>query len=152
MANENEKNTKKALSELENLFLLDLIPESTEEAHEILRTAGVETTNLKEEGREIFRNILLEFEDDWRNISDSTLEDEASNILNREIYANLSRETLLERIQSITQALSAKGLSSSLPAGILHRNLEKDTNQDLASLLRQVQFIAEQAGIDLGDL
>ena len=59
MANENEKNTNKALSELENLFLLDLIPESADEANKILREAGIDTTNLKVEGREIFRQLNL---------------------------------------------------------------------------------------------
>ena len=151
MANENEKNTKKALSELENLFLLDLIPESADEANKILSEAGIDTTNLKAEGREIFRNMLLEFDDDWRNISESALENEASDILGREIYANLSRETLLEKIKSVTQALTSKGLIASLPAGVLHRNLEKESVKDLASLLRQIQYVAEQAGVEVGD-
>jgi hypothetical protein len=31
------------------------------------------------------------------------------------------------------------------------RNLEKETDQDLATLLRQLQYIAEEVGIDLGE-
>ena len=58
------KNTEKAIDELEKLFLLDLLPETTEEAQGILKNAGIDTAELKEKGQEILQNILAEFEDD----------------------------------------------------------------------------------------
>lgn len=149
MKDKNKLNTEKAISEIENIFLFDLLPETPEEAREILENAGIDTTELKKEGRKIFRNMLVEFNDDWRNVPNEALEREASGIFMRRVQANLSRETLLERIKELTEALTAKGLSTPLPAGVLHRNLEKETAQDLASLLRQIQYIAEEAGIEL---
>ena len=149
MKDKNEENTAKAISEIENLFLLDLLPETHEEAQEILISARIDTTELKIKGREILRNMLVEFDDDWRNISEETLEREASGIFKRKIQDNLSRETLLERIKELTEALTSGGVSTPLPASVLHRNLEKETDQDLSSLLRQLQYIAEEAGIEL---
>jgi len=146
-----DKNTEKSINELEKLFLLDLLPETIEEAQEILADAEIDTTELKEKGREIFRNILAEFDDDWRNISKEVLKSETSEILKRQFRTDLSRESLLDKIRGATQALTARGLSTTLSAGVAHRNLDKVSDLDLAYLLRQLEYIAEQAGIDLGE-
>lgn len=151
MTNNNKENIEKSIHELEKLFLLDLIPETQEEAQEILLKAEIDTKELKEKGRKIYRDILAEFNDDWRNISEETLESEKSEVLTRKIPTDLSRETLISKILEVTKALAAKGLGAQISTGIAHRNLEKETGQDLASLLRQMEHIAEQAGIKLGE-
>ena len=151
MTNNNKENIEKSIQELEKLFLLDLIPETQEEAQEILLKAEIDTKELKEKGRKIYRDILAEFNDDWRNISEETLEREKSEVLKGKIPTDLSRETLISKILEATKALAAKGFGAQISTGIAHRNLEKETDQDLASLLRQMEHIAEQAGIKLGE-
>ena len=151
MTNKKKSNIEKSISELEKLFLHDLIPETLEEAHEILNEAEFNTMEFKENARNIFRNMLTEFDDDWRNTSEETLNSKAKEILKRDARTDLPRETLLDKIKEITQLLDTKGLTYQLSAGVVHRNLEKEVNEDLASLLRQLEHIAEQAGIDLGE-
>lgn len=145
------KNIEKSTAELEKLFLLDLIPETQEEAQKILSNAEINTKKVKEKGQQIIRNMLIEFDDDWRNTSDESLQSETSEILKIKLHTDLSRETLLDKILKTTHALTAKGFGSQLSPGVAHRNLEKETDQDLAGLLRQLEHIAEQAGIDLGE-
>jgi len=150
MKNNQEGNTQKALTELENLFVYDLVPETAEEAQEILAKAGIDTSELKQKGREILRNILIEFDDDWRNITDESVKAEASKVLERKIFSSLSRDELLRRIKEVSKLLSTTAMREEAPAGVLHRNLGKVKDQDLASLLRQLEHLATEAGLDLG--
>ena len=110
MTNKRKNNIEKAIDELENLFLLDLLPETLEEAQEILREAKIDTTELKEKGRDIFRKTLTQFDDDWRNIPEETLKSQTAEIHRRQIRLDLPRETLLEKIREAIQILSTKGL------------------------------------------
>lgn len=149
MTKTDKNNTERAIDELENLFLLDLIPESAEEAQELFENEKIDTTELKEKSRQIFRGLLSQFDDDWRNIPDEVLEAQKVSLLEKKVRKGLSRESLLKKIQELTEALTVKGLSSPLTAGVAHRNLERESTGDLASLLRQLEHVAEEAGIDL---
>ena len=94
MSNRESNNTEKALSELEKLFLLDLIPKSAEEAREILKETGINIIELKHKGREIYKNILTEFDDDWRNIPEVTMEVATKKLLSKEIATSLRGKAL----------------------------------------------------------
>ena len=88
MGNKSGENTQKAISELEKLFINDLIPDTAEEAREILAQANIDTTDIKQKGREIFRSILAEFDDDWRNIPDVEVNKESAQILKLKLLRN----------------------------------------------------------------
>lgn len=151
MAEISKNNTERAIDELENLFLLDLLPETAKEAQELFESEKIDTTELKEKSRQIFRGLLSQFDDDWRNVPDEVLEAQRTSLLEKKVQKGLSRELLLKKIREITQTLTVRGLSSPLTAGVAHRNLKRESTGDLASLLRQLEHIAEEAGIDLGE-
>lgn len=128
--------------------LFEAIPEleTDEEANQFLIENGYNPDDLRKKGERIVKSLM---EDNWRFVSEEMLESETSKILSRTIQVDLPRETLMKKIQEITQALTEKGVSSALATGFAHRNLDKESNKDLASLLRQVQHIADEAGIEL---
>ena len=56
---------------------------------------------------------------------------------------------LLEKLRVLTQALTSRGLSTTLPAGVLHRNLENETDQDFGfKLFSCVRFLEEEFDSD----
>jgi len=147
MGNKSGENTQKAISELEKLFINDLIPDTAEEARELLAQANIDTTDIKQRGREIFRSILAEFDDDWRNIPDEEVKQEPTHILKLKLLESLSREELISRIESIFEQLAAIGGAKAVAGGVANRNLINESKEDLASLLRQLEYLADKKDI-----
>lgn len=151
MGNKSGENTQKAISELEQLFINDLIPDTAEEARELLAQVNIDTTDIKQKGREILRNILAEFDDDWRNITDEEVNQEPAQILGQKLLELLSREELLSRIESLFGRLATTGGAKAVAGGVANRNLKKESKEDLASLLRQLEYLAEKMDIGTGE-
>lgn len=130
--------------------LFEDIPElqTEEEINEFLQTIGYSAEELKRKGQEFAEKLL---ESNWRFVSEEIIENQREKLLTIDLQINNSRESIIKKIKETTQALSARGITAPLLPGVAHRNLEKETKQDLASLLRQIEHIAKEAGIDLGE-
>lgn len=148
MSKNNQNSDRIIANKFDMLFAS--IPElrTEEETDHFLNEMGFVPNELEEKGARIVAGLL---ENNWRFVPEETIERQRAKLFSKEIRTDLPRQTIIERIQNITQALAIKGLGSSLTAGVAHRNLERESTRDLASLLRQLEHVAEEEGIDLGD-
>ena len=130
---------------------LDMYPNTLEEAEEIIQEAGIDISEFEKKTISIFRNILSESPLDWRNVSDDIIDAEAAKLDEIPLKKNLSKEQLIMSINRITKILESTIQGRQLNFELAHRNLETQTDDDLAQLLRQIEYAASELGIDIED-
>lgn len=149
------KNTPQGDKDLNDIFAeylsLDMYPDTLEEAEEVIQEADIDLDEFEREAASIFREILSEFSDNWRNVSDDTIAAEAAKLDDVPLKINLSKEQLIANIKRFAEAISSAGLGRHPRFEVAHRNLETQTAGDLAQLLRQLEYAASELGIDGGN-
>jgi hypothetical protein len=142
---------EKLIDVFADLLSLDLYPDTTEEAEVIIKNTDLDLSEFEKKTTLIFRNILSEFSNDWRNVSENTMTAEAEKISAFKLRSDLTKEKLLERIARIVTKISSSSQGQQMTAGLAYRNFSKQTKEDLAQLLRQLEYAASELDIDTED-
>lgn len=140
----------KFVESLVELLDLGLIPESLGDAENILQHANIDISRFKNRANAVFRDILMELPDDWRNIAADGISSTLVELSKRPLLLQLSEAELKERIQNLIDHITNANvhIKKSTP-GLAWRNLEKQSKEDLARLLRKFELIADEMGIEI---
>ena len=133
---------------LVELLDLGLIPDSLEDAEATIRNAKIDIESLKKRSASVLRDILTEFPDDWRNINTSEVEATSSDLEERPLKLHLSESEIKERIENLISRIIERNQSQTTIPGLAWRNLNKQSKEDLARLLRKFELIADEMGIE----
>ena len=132
---------------LTELLDLGLIPDSLTDAENTLRNANLDIETLKKKSTAILRDVLAEFSDDWRNIATDDIGATSTELEKKPLKLHLNEEEIKERIRNlISRIMEHNNNEISLP-GLAWRNLDKQSTEDLARLLRKFELIADELGI-----
>lgn len=133
-------------------FVVDLIGEDiasndAEEVDMVLREAGLDPDALAQHYEQVAQEAWAQSPLNWRNRARSQLE------RTKEHFASIqpkstptSRNEILEAIQAVTDRLGQHGQ----PALAAYRNFTEATDEDLRSILRDLEYLASQQS-DLAD-
>lgn len=140
--NKSPKNDKDIAREFERLF--NTIPEPTtdDEIFETLQDYGYDPKELRIKGEKFATDLISK---NWRFVTSEEIEGKARKISEIPLRVELSKEKLLGAIQKISEALSTKFSQPSLA----FRNLDNLTEQDLASILQELEFEASEKNIKI---
>jgi hypothetical protein len=127
---------------------LDLLPDTVAEAETLLRREKINVDNLRRRAAASLREISGEFSDDWRNAGANSMEATVSELETRPLQLELSAQQLRDRIQALFESIGARHGSQSPMPSLGWRNLEEQSKEDLARLLRKVEYVAEELGIE----
>ena len=133
---------------LVELLDLGLIPDSLEDAEATIRNAKIDIESLKKRSASVLRDILTEFPDDWRNINTREVETTSSDLEERPLKLHLSESEIKERIENLISRIIERNQSQTTMPGLAWRNLNKQSKEDLARLLRKFELIADEMGIE----
>jgi len=139
---------EKIIDAFSELLDLDLLPRSIDEAEEALRAANINIDELNRKSLLVLRELSKEFEDDWRNISAEEISSVSTNLDRIPLDLSRSKDALVQRIQRIIAEIASHNEDTLVSPGLAWRNLDKQSNEDLARLLRKIEFIANELGID----
>jgi hypothetical protein len=130
------------------LLDLGLIPDSLEGAETTIRDANIDIETLKKESTAILRDILTEFPDDWRNIATYDMDAVSTELEKKPLKLNLNEEDIRERIQNLINRIMERNQGQVPMPGLAWRNLDKQSKEDLARLLRKFELIADEMEIE----
>lgn len=112
--------------------------ETPEEVDAMLREEGYDPSDLAATFRSIAEQALKASPYNWKNRALREMQMERDRLSAKKPSSPLSRPELIVAIQ---KQISKASLGPSLSAGIYHRNLEELTDEDLKSLLEELQFL-----------
>ncbi len=115
----------------------ELAPETIEEADAELRSAGYDPAEVGTRIEAAAKRALAESPLNWRTRAQRELETERARISGRGEPAQRSRTELMAAINQVLQQFGGQ-------LAYAHRNLESETDEDLASLLEQLEYLASQ--------
>ena len=130
------------------LLDLGLIPDSLEDAKATIRNANIDIETLKKRSTAVLRDILTEFPDDWRNIATDDIGEASTELEKKPLKLHLNEEEIKERIQNLISRIVERNKSQVPMPGLAWRNLNKQSKEDLARLLRKFELIADEMGIE----
>lgn len=139
---------EKLIDAFAELLDLDLLPSSIEEAKEVLRAANISIEELNKKSLMVLREISKEFADDWRNVSTEKISSMSVKLDKTPLDLSLSVDALKQRIQSLITNIASHSENALVSPGLAWRNLDQQSKEDLARLLRKIEFIAIELGID----
>jgi len=139
---------EKLIDAFAELLDLDLLPRSVEEAEEILRAANISIEELNKKSLLVLREISKEFADDWRNVSAEEISSMSITLDRIPLALSESVDTIKQRIQGLIAEIASLNENALVSPGLAWRNLDKQSKEDLARLLRKIEFIATELGID----
>lgn len=147
-----DKKTLPQDDELANALIelldLGLIPDSLEDAETTIRNANIDIEMLKKRSTAILRDVLSEFADDWRNIAIDDTGAASTELEKKPLKLHLNEEEIKERIQNLISRIMEHNKSQVSIPGLAWRNLDKQSKEDLARLLRKFELIAGELGIE----
>ena len=148
----NDKKTFPQDDELANALIelldLGLIPDSLEDAETTIRNANIDIETLKKRSTAILRDVLAEFPDDWRNIATDDIGAASTELEKKPLKLHLNEEEIKERIRNLIGRIMEHNKSQISMPGLAWRNLDKQSKEDLARLLRKFELIAGELGIE----
>lgn len=122
----------------EELFA-EILPEMPDEVDATLREAGYDpdevAVNMQDFATRIWNTSPL----NWRNHAHQEIAQELSRLEN---FTTSPHATRSEIIATIQQLLTQIGGKQNLPAGIHFRNFEQASDDDLVSLLQELEYLA----------
>jgi hypothetical protein len=136
---------------LTELLDLGLIPDSLMDAETAIRNANIDIEALKKRSTAILRDVLAEFPDDWRNISTDDMEAASTELEKKPLKLHLNEAEIKERIQNLISRIVERNKSQVPIPGLAWRNLNKQSKEDLARMLRKFELIADEMGIEEKD-
>lgn len=140
--NKTPKTDKDIEREFESLFNLIHEPNTDEEIIKELEDTGYKLEELKTTGRKFVNNLIA---NNWRFVTSEEIDNKARKISEIPFRTNLTKDKLLIAIRKISEVLATKGSQPSLA----FRNLENLTEEDLASILQELEFEASEKNIKL---
>lgn len=146
--NRSDPRDEKIIDAFSELLDLDLLPASIDEAEEILRSTNTDIEELNRKSLFVLRELLKEFEDDWRNVSNEEISSISTNLDRIPLDLSSERETLIQSIQNLITNITSHNKEALVSPGLAWRNLDKQSNEDLARLLRKLKFIANELGVN----
>lgn len=139
---------EKLIDAFAELLDLDLLPKSSIEAEEVLRAAGISIEELNKKSLLVLREISKEFADDWRNVSKDEISSMSIKLDKIPLNLNWDEDALKQRIQGLIAEIASYNENALVSPGLAWRNLDQQSKEDLARLLRKIEFIAIELGID----
>lgn len=115
----------------------ELEPETPEEVVSVLRDAGHDPDEVGARMKAVAEQALTESPLNWRRRAQRELETERNRIARLAVPASRSR---VEIIAAIRQLVAQSGAQMAFA----HRNLESETDEDLSSLLVELEYLASQ--------
>lgn len=137
--NKNKKNsiTDWNIAEaFESLFDEILIPETKKEADEIMSEAGIDANKWNDEMYTMIQKLLRESPLNWRNVTNVDISNIVKELESIPKHINKTRKELWDLIEKILDEL----YSSMHKVPVAYRNLEEVTEEDLASLLQELEY------------
>jgi hypothetical protein len=131
------------------LLDLALIPDSLEDAESIVRNANINIDTLNKRSMTVLRDVLADFPDDWRNVATDQEESISTKLEKRSLKLHLNETEIKERIQGLISRIVAHNQSSTPMPGLAWRNLDRQSKEDLARLLRKFELMADELGIEI---
>jgi hypothetical protein len=120
----------------ETLFDETLLPESREEAEEIILEAGIDPEKWDNEMNIMVQKLLRDSPLNWRNIAQEEIFNIVSDLENIPKRVNKTIQELWELIDKALEELYPS--KQNIP--VAYRNLEEVTKEDLASLLQELEY------------
>lgn len=142
----NKRTDEEIVAAFERLFDESLVPNSTQEAQEIIRNAGINPSAFLENMNSLTERILAESPHNWRNQKDDEIEEARTSLSRINIPKGLSKQQLLDSIDSLLKKFPT-GLPRSLQ--LAHRNATEQSQDDLAYLYQEILHQLAEAGIDI---
>lgn len=133
---DNKVTDRDIVNAFESLFDEVLVPQSIEEAEEIIRQAGVDPEEWKNEMYAMVQGMLRESPLNWRNVKKEELTKKIKELENIPKRLDKTKEELQELIQNRLDDLNL----SLQQAPAAYRNREELTKEDLASLLQELEY------------
>jgi len=115
-------------------------PDSPEEINAILREAGYDPDQVARQMKAVAERALRESPFNWRERAQE-MEDAKSRLI---AFAPALPTNRAEIINAIKELVAKLGSGKSELAMAQYRNLESASDEDLASLLRQMRYLAAQ--------
>lgn len=116
----------------------EIPPETPEEVDSVLREAGFDPKKVAAEMKDLAEKVLRQSPLDWRN-QGPELEAEKKHVAKFSIRIPQTRDELMEAIGKAIS--SVKGQEFEVMR-VHHRDFENATDEDLASLLRELEYLA----------
>lgn len=125
------------------LFEVVLVPQSKEEAEEIIRQKGIDLEKWNAEMYVMAQELLRSSPLNWRNVNQAELSQKVKRLESIPKRLDKTKEQLQDLIR---QRLDELNLSPQ-QVPVAHRNQEELTKEDLASLLQELEFqLQEEEG------
>jgi hypothetical protein len=121
-------------------------PQTREEIYDYIREAGIDPDEFGAQIKEITSKALQISPLNWRNSGQEEIERARKALDKFNKFADHSREELLSTVDKVLGRIIA--FNPKL-APIHHRNRAELSVEDLASLLEELMFIADQSNIDI---
>jgi len=121
-------------------------PRTPEEIDEYIREAGIIPNNFGEGIVEIITKALEESPLNWRNRALKEIDGARERLEEIDSFKRMDRSDILSMIDNLIEKIKIKNPAL---APVHYRNRTDLSKEDLASLLREILFIAEQSNIEL---
>lgn len=115
----------------------ELAPATSEEIDRELRDVGLDPDEIGARMQAVAEQALAESHLDWRERAPKELKDERAQIAARASARPHDRAGIIARIRSLRSQFGVQ-------LGYAYRNLESETDEDLASLLEDLEHLASQ--------
>jgi hypothetical protein len=129
-----------------NKLFDEVEPESPEEIDAILQETGYDPQQVAARMKAVADDALATSLLDWRNRAPKKIQQERAKLDSFVSSASRSRTDMVAAIRKLAAGL---GGSQSL-VGAYHRNFEEASDEDLASLLAELEYLAAQQHSNLG--
>ncbi len=147
MIDRNTSNTDKEFLERLAKFLAEVEPDNPEEIEGALREAGYDPSEITKQATALLDQLQSRSPYDWRNRSTGEIEAERKRLAAKAaVPEQHSRASLIDSIQHLIKMLGGEGAQ----LVTAHRNFERATDEDLASLLSELQYLADKKGRNAG--
>jgi len=126
-------------------FLYGDIPEAPEDIDEALREVGFDPAEFSSRMGSVAEKALSDSPLNWRVSAPKEIELATEKLKGVSLTSGLDRSEIIEEIKKIIDLL---GGEQQMQAFAHHRNLESATDDDLASLLEDLQFLSHPKNED----
>jgi hypothetical protein len=144
----NKQENSNWAEKLFDLFDMEFTTNSKEDVLDSSETS-IDFEEFRLKSRRIFRNIVTEFPEDWRNSISAEELARSEKLKQMPLRLDLSILELVAMINETIKKLSEKQKQALFSPSLAYRNLEKHEVKDLALILRDLQFFAIESDIDL---
>lgn len=140
MENRKPPTTDAELMRAINKLFDEIEPESPEEIDAILQEAGYDPQQVAARMKAVADSVLATSPLDWRNRAPQRIQQERARL---DSFVSSTPQSRADMVAAIQKLAAGLGSNRSL-AGAYHRNFEEASDEDLASLLAELEYLAAQ--------